>query len=677
MIGASRPAGIRLVLGLAIALAAGAAASARDVGAGGDWDRYAGDNGFTKYSRLSQIDAGNVATLQVAWRWSSPDNAITQANVTNADGQVARPAGFRTTPLEAGGVIYARTSFSMAVAIDATTGKTLWTFDPETYRRPRPAIFGHVGRGLALWTVGGKTRVMLLASDGRLFALDAVTGKPVATFGQDGVADAGALMRFAGSDRPVPPGVYGFTATPAICGGTVIFGQVLQRGGTQPDAALKYPIHVFPEGDVFGFDATTGKLRWTFHGSPRPGQAGRETWKTPSEAAHGKANVWTMISCDDDTATAYLPVAAASGVVIGRHRPGDNLYSQSLVAVDARSGRPRWHFQLSHHDIWDYDPPAAPILFDARIDGRDVKGVAQVGKTAFTYVFDRVTGKPVWPIEERPVPPSPIPGEIASPTQPFPTRPAPFDVQAPITDDKVIDLTPKLKADALAFLAEHGRGEMFQPLGPKGVLILPGIGGGANWGGGAFDPETSYLFVPSMTVPQVMGLADVVEGAPGYNRLAFNLRQAPGEVPNAIPPTKPPYTRVTAIDMKSGDIVWQAANGRGFNKHPALAGLDLPPLGSNGIAGILATKTLVFSADRGRTAGEGGASAPAQIRAFDKRTGRVVWEHDLPCPYWGASPMTYEQAGRQYLVIACGGIDNATPERPGPPQELIAFALPK
>lgn len=667
-----------LSLAAAMASATEPADAPRPVGAADDWAYYAADNAATKYSRLDDVNLRTVKDLELAWRWRSVDDAIAARRRPNENGYVAYPSVFRATPLVIDGRMYVRTSFSLVVALDAATGKELWTYDPKTYLAGRPGNYGHVGRGLAWWTdETGAPRIISIASDGKLVALDPGTGRPLQEFGEGGTVDVGALMRFSHTDDPVQPANYGFTSVPLVCNGTILVGHINSRGPDTQSPNAPYGVYHYARGDVFGFDAKTGAHLWTFHTIPLDGEFGRDTWKTDNPEFLGKANVWSMMSCDDETGLAYLPVAAAHGITVGVHRPGDNLFSQSLVALDARTGTRAWHYQLIHHGIWDYDPPAAPVLMDITVDGRTVEAVAIVTKQAFTYVFDRHTGEPVWPIEERPVPQSVLPGEETSPTQPFPTRPPPFDEQAPVTPERTIDFTPQMRADAEAYFARYGRGALFTPPGPGGTLFLPGIGGGGNWGGGAFDPETQRFFVPSQTYAFVIGFEAVPEGSAAYRALPFGLKRTSHRLPNDLPLTKPPYGRVTALDMSAGEIAWTAVNGAGWNQHPLLAPLDLPPLGSAGTAGPLATPELVFTADRGAwreaTRLE---DLTATFRAYDKRTGEIVWEFPLNTTYGGAPPMTYRAGGRQYIVLSVGGRDGASKEQPGPPNELLAFALP-
>jgi glucose dehydrogenase len=406
---------------------------------------------------------------------------------------------------------------------------------------------------------------------------------------------------------------------------------------------------------------------------PRQGEPGLETWERESWKETGSAKAWNFISADGELGLIYVPLSSAANEWYGGERPGSNLYSDSLVCLDAATGARKWHFQMVHHDLWDYDNPTAPILADIIVNGRPIKAVVQVTKQAFTFVFDRVTGEPVWPIEERPVPKSTVPGEWTAPTQPFPTKPAPFDRQG-LTDDDLIDFTPELKAEAREIVKRWTIGPMFTPPtvegadGKKGTMYLPGWVGGANWGGAALDPETGVLYVPSVTFPWLGALV------PGKGRFAYQqtrqrLDRMPGPGPRGLPITKPPYGRITAIDLNTGEHLWMVPNGDGPRDHPALKDLNLAPLGHMGRAAPLVTKTLLFVTEGSET----GLSIPPGgggkwLGAYDKVTGRRVARIPLPAGATGA-PMTYTHAGRQYLVVAVAGEDHAP--------EVVALSLPR
>jgi len=449
------------------------------------------------------------------------------------------------------------------------------------------------------------------------------------------------------------------------------------------------PVKRQPSGDVRGYDVRTGELRWTFHVIPRKDEPGSETWEEESWSYTGHANLWTMMSADEELGYVYLPLSSATNDMYGGHRLGDNLYGQSLVCVEAETGRRVWHFQTVHHGLWDYDLPAAPILADITVGGEVRKIVAQITKQAFTFVLDRVTGEPIWPIEERPVPASTTPGERTSPTQPFPTKPPPFDRQG-VTVEDLIDFTPELRAEAVEILQRYVVGPMFTPPsirgeGPEatlGTIQLPGSQGGADVQGAAFDPDTGWLYVPSITAPFV---ADLLPGDPGRTDLRYRKGSRQWAVgPRGLPLFKPPYGRITAIDLNEGEHVWMSANGDGPRDHPALAGLDLPPLGYPGRPAPLLTRELLFIGEGRSSYGRGGSRVPEGMlptmvpgaggrtfRAFDKTTGEVVWKTDLPSGTTG-SPITYLHDGRQYIVVAVGRSE----EEGSSAGQLVALGLP-
>jgi quinoprotein glucose dehydrogenase len=431
-----------------------------------------------------------------------------------------------------------------------------------------------------------------------------------------------------------------------------------------------------PRGDIFGFDVKTGKKLWTFHSVPQAGEFGHETWENGSADYTGGTNVWSMITVDEALGYVYLPFGTPTNDYYGGHRLGANLFAESLVCLDATTGKRVWHFQGVHHGLWDYDFPAAPILVDITVNGRRINAVAQVSKQAFVYVFDRRTGAPVWPIEERPVPQSSAPDEKTTATQPFPTKPPAFDRQG-LLDDDVIDFTPELKAQALQVLKQFDRGPLFTPPSLKGTVQMPGNVGGADWGGAAVDPSTATLFVPSLTSPIIDQL---VKGDPARGNMAYR-RGGVGNLPtlDGLPLYKPPYSRVTAYDLNTGTIKWQVPIGDGPRNHPLLKELRLGPLGNAQRGNPLATATLLFVSQASGGLGRGESlkvgereltpqePEPPRFRAFDKATGELVWEFELPLGP-AASPMTYLYGGRQYIVMAIGGGLNA---------ELVALALPR
>src|SRR5258705_4571040 len=458
-----------------------------------EWLSYSGDKASSKYSPLNQISGNNFNRLRTAWTWRSAEEEVAKANHL-------KPWAWEASPLMVGGVLYVSTSLSQVAAIDAATGKTRWIYDPETWKNGTPSNNGFVHRGVAYWADGDDRRILFGTGDGYLICLNAQTGKPIPTFGEQGRIDLAQ-----GLGRPVDRHLYGVSSPPVICRDVVVMGSKVN------DVPL---VAEMPPGDVRGFDVGTGKQQWIFHSVPRVGEFGNDTWKDGSWKTTGAANVWTMMSADEELGYVYLPFSTLADDHFGVHRPGDGLFGDSLVCLDARTGKRVWHFQMAHHGLWDYDLPSAPTLIDIRVDGEPVKAVAQVSKQGFCYVFDRVTGKPIWPIEERPVPQSTVPGEKSSRTQPFPTKPAPFDLPG-ITENDVIDFTPELRKEAWAVLAKYNYGPLYTPPSlEKPTIQMPGYAGGASWAGAACDPETGIMYITSITNPLVVTLANRPEQSP-------------------------------------------------------------------------------------------------------------------------------------------------------------------
>ncbi len=635
-----------------VALLAAAPAAAQNGAPGGEWPTYHGDLGASQYTALDQIDAENVSQLEVAWTWDSPDN-----DVAGSDRRMT-PGGFKSTPLMVGGRLFINTSLGHVAAIDARTGETLWTFDTNSRAFGRPTNLGFNSRGVGYWTDGTIERIFQPAGDANLWALDARTGKVVPDFGVEGRIDLVTTLR-----REVNRRNYTVMSSPLVVGDVVIVGSSIMDGPTRKE---------MPPGDVRAFDVRTGELVWTFHNPPMPGEDGYETWEDGSADYTGNANVWTNMSADHELGLVYLPFGTPTNDWYGGHRKGDNLYAESIVCVDAKTGKRVWHFQLVHHGLWDYDIPAAPTLFDAVIDGRERKAVAVVTKQAFTYVFDRVTGEPIWPIVERPVPASDVPGEQASPTQPFPTKPPAFDWQG-ISEDDLIDFTPELRAQALEIVSNFKIGPLFTPPvlqkeGLTGTIQVPGWGGGANWWGAAVDPETGRLYVPSMTMPIAVGLLEPDKARSNFDYIrgmGHGAMQLGG--PQGLPLLKPPYGRITAYDLTRGEIAWQIPHGDGIRQQLIDMGIPDPgPVGSPSGTGPLLTRTLLFTGQGSATdRGAGGAGA-AVLNAYDKATGELVHRTPLPGAPSG-TPMSYFLGDRQYIVMAYGG---------GPEAGLMALALP-
>jgi len=639
----------------------------------GEWTTYGGDLGNTRYAPLDQITAANFSSLEIAWRFKT-------------DNLGPRPEfNLQSTPLVVKGVLYSTGGTRRAVvALDAATGEQLWVHSENEGARGAAAPRQFSGRGLAYWTDGKEERILYVTPGYRLVALDAKTGMRVPGFGTGGGVDLKD-----GLDQVVDPmsGEIGLHATPVVARDVVIVGAAGRSGGV-PTGRSNI------KGFVRGFDVRTGRRLWIFHTIPEPGEFGNDTWEKDSWAYTGNTGVWAQISVDEELGLVYLPVEVPTGDYFGGPRPGNNLFSESLVAVELQTGKRRWHYQLVHHGIWDMDIPCAPILVDITVDGRRIKAVAQPTKQAFLYVFNRETGEPVWPIVERPVEQGTVPGEWYSPTQPFPTRPPAYDRQGFEMED-LIDFTPELRAEAAQIVSKYKLGPVFTPPvvsrieGPLATLAMATAGGGTNWPGGSFDPETGMLYVSSNKSVSQLGLVPprpetkndlpYVQGnaASGARTTGGSGSGAPaGEggggsalSVRGLPIVKPPYGQISAIDLGRGEIVWQVAHGEtpdAIRSHPALQGLRIPRTGRLGTVGTLVTKTLVIAGEAGFGPTPSGARG-AMLRAYDKRTGQEVGAVYMPAPQTG-SPMTYMLNGRQYLVVAVSGA--------GYSGELLAFRLP-
>jgi glucose dehydrogenase len=635
----------RLLVTLSACAAVSGAGS--DNSAKGEWRQYSGDNGSTKYSPLDQINRSNVMKLRVAWRHPQID-----AEFLAAHPNLRLSNNYRSTPIMARGVLYATNAVGLAEAFDPETGRTLWRQKATGDLSGNPGLGGAI-RAVAYWSEGPEARILTYQKQ-YLYALDPKTGEPLTDFGDGGKVDLSVN------------GQYLWNAPPLVINNLVVVGSSMP----EQDSAIRME---GPAGEVRAFDVRTGKPRWTFRVIPREGEPGIETWDQESWRYTGAGNVWAPMSADDELGYIYLPTTSPTNDMYGGHRLGNNLFSDSVVCLDAKTGKMVWHFQTIHHDLFDYDNPAAPILGNITVDGRRIRAIMQVTKQSFTYVFDRVTGKPVWPIVERPVPQSTVPGERTPPTQPIPTKPPPFDRQGVALDD-LIDFTPELRAEAIEIVKHYVTGPVFMPpslvgQGPndtKGTIQLPGSVGGADWTGAGFDPETGMLYVPSMTNPFV---ANLVSGNPQQSNLRY--RASTRELvmgPQGLPLMKPPYGRITAIDLNRGEHAWMVPNGEGPRDHPLLKSLNLPPLGHASRGAPLVTKTLLFAPDgdqvNTRTPPGGGGK---KFRALDKATGKTVWETDLDAGVTGA-PMTYMYKGKQYIVVAIGGRDHSG--------EFVALTLP-
>jgi quinoprotein glucose dehydrogenase len=645
---------IRTKAAMAITLLSVSAAALAQKGTqGGEWLYYGGDLGSTRYAPLDQIDRTNAAKLEIAWRFETRNLG-------------PRPDfNWRATPILIDGILYTTAgSRRGAVAIDARTGEMLWHYRFDEGERGKTAPRQTSGRGVSYWTDGKEERIIFLTPAYFMVALDAKTGRPFPDFGRDGVVDLKEDL-----DRPVDlvKDAIGSSSPAIIVGDVVVMGAALPSGGNPPTKEM-------PAAHVRGYDVRTGKRLWIFHTIPLPGEPGNETWENDSWRYTGNVAVWTTMSADPELGYVYLPTEAPTGDYYGGHRLGDNLFSQSIVCLDARTGKRVWHYQTVHHDIWDYDNPAAPVLADIRIGGRDVPAVALVTKQGFTFVFDRRTGEPVWPIEERPVLQTDVPGERTAPTQPFPTKPAPFERQG-VSEDDLIDFTPELKKEALEIASQFRLGPLFTPPSlvtetKKGTISAPGSQGGANWPGAAFDPETGYLFVASSADPAFLGLVPDPEHSNMNYVQGRRLKPAQGGGPQGLPLVKPPWGRITAIDLNTGEHVWMIANGEPpdyVKAHPALAGVTLPRTGRPERAGLVVTRTLLFAGEGAGLFGMYGGGG-RMLRAHDKSTGEILAEIELPANQTGA-PLTYMLDGVQYVTVAVGAQDF--------PAELVALRLPK
>ena len=633
-----------------------------------EWRSYGSDLAGTKYTPLDQINKDTVGDLEIAWRQSVlPD-------VIRGEREITASVASQNTPLMADGRLYISSGLGTVAALDAKTGEVLW-FDEPPDRDGEPFQRARQTRGVAYWDDPESDEARVLAVVGEyLVALDARTGKRFPDFGEVGEVD---LRK--GFHRDVD--TFGWGSPPIVVNDVVVIGSTIMDIVSTSMPALKQA----PPGDVRGFDVRTGEQLWIFRTVPQDGEFGNETWLTaldqdrPSWEYSGNANMWAWASADEELGYIYVPLSTPTNDYYGGYRPGDNLFAESIVCLDARTGKRVWHFQAVHHGLWDYDFPAAPNLVDIRVDGRDepVKAIAAVSKQAFTYVLNRVTGEPIWPIEERPVPPGSVPGEWYAATQPFPTKPPPFDQQGTTVDD-VLDFTPELRQEALEIFEQYVSGPLFtapslvdeSPGGTKGTLQMPGVVGGADWGGAAVDPETGILYVPSVHSESVIGIAPSEHPRSDMRLVLHSVEPITG--PRELPLFKPPYGRLVAIDLNKGEILWSKANGDGPRDHPDLRDLNLPPLGQPGRVSPLVTKSLVFLGEGGRTGvvvlnpiwGGGGGKT---FRAYDKLTGEVVWEKELPGGTT-AAPMSYMVDGKQYIVLTLGWEDM--------PSEYVALALP-
>jgi quinoprotein glucose dehydrogenase len=627
----------------------------------GEWRTWGGDLAMTRYAPLDQINAGNFNKLEVAWHFRTEN--------------LGRHPDFnlQATPLMVNGVLYFTAgAHRNAVAVDAATGEMLWMHRLEEAKRAEASSRRLSGRGVGYWTDGrGDERIFYVSTGYQLVGLDAKTGDPLPGFGTKGVVD---LKQ--DNDQLLDPitSDVAWNGAPVVAKDVVLVGAAHRAGGAPRSRENA-------KGYIRAFDARSGKRLWIFHTIPQPGEFGNETWLKDSWSYTGHTGVWGQMTVDEELGIAYLPIEMPTGDYFGGHRPGNNVFAETLVAVDLQTGKRIWHFQLVHHPIWDYDIPCAPILADITVGGRKIKAIAQPTKQGFVYVFDRQTGQPVWPIEERPVEQGTVPTEWYSPTQPFPTKPPPFERQGFLLED-VIDLTPALKAEALKIVSQYKIGPLFTPPitqgheGKIGTLMVPN---GANWPGGSYDPETGILYVYSHTLLRVLSLVNDPKRSDMNYINAGGGGEAGGgggTTVQGLPLVKPPWGRITAIDLNKGEIAWQVAHGETpdyVRNHPALQGVSVPRTGrtggaggSSGGIGTLVTKTLVVSGEGGMFTTPSG-NRGAMLRAYDKATGANVGEVYMPGAQTGG-PMTYMLNGKQYLVVAVSGANV--------PGGLMAFTLP-
>jgi quinoprotein glucose dehydrogenase len=651
----------------------GGAQAVQAPGPGFDWPTYGGNLASQRYSPADQITKDNFNRLEIAWRLKT-------------DFLGPRPDTlYSATPLLVDRVLYTTAGMRRAaVALNAATGEMLWMHAEDEGVRGQNAPRTGAGRGLAYWASadGADRRVLYVTPGYRLLALDARTGHPVQTFGRNGAVD----LKLE-SDQPVDVDTteLGLNATPLVIGDVIVVGAA-HRPGAAPRTMRN------AKGYVRGYDVRTGKRLWIFHTIPRPGEFGYDTWLEGSAEYNGNTGVWAQMSADPQLGLVYVPVEMPTGDYYGGNRPGNTLFGDSLVALDYKTGRRKWHYQTVHHDVWDYDLPCAPILFDVTINGRTIKALAQPTKQAFLFVLDRETGEPIWPIEERPVPQSTVPKERTSPTQPFPTKPAPFDLQG-VTENDLLDLTPALKTEALEVARRYRMGPLFTPpvlstlQGPLATLQMPADVGGANWPGGSLDPESNVLFIHSHTAVFLSGL---VPASPAQSDMGFVSGQARaggagptgaaggraagpgrgGATVQGLPLVRPPYDRITAYDMTTGNMLWQQAHSStpdDIKNHPALKGVSIARTGQPGrtFIGVLATKHLLIAGEGGVHTNAAGRRV-ALLRAYDKRTGADIGAVEMPARQTG-SPMTYQIDGKQYITLAVSSADGA---------ELLAYALP-
>jgi len=656
----------------------------------GEWPMYTADLAGSKYSPLDQVNATNFSKLEVAWRFKT-DNLGPRPE-TKLEG----------TPIMVKGMLYATAGTRRAVvALDPRTGEQKWMYSmDEGERATRWAPRQLSGRGLSYWTDGkGDERIQYVTTGYRLVSLNAKTGQPTPGFGTNGVVDLKVGIMINGKQADLEKSEIGLHSTPTVVGDLIIVGSSHFEG-------LGYTYATNVKGNVRAFDVRTGKKVWQFDTMPGPGEKYHETWENGSWHWTGNTGVWTQITADPVAGLVYLAVESPTIDEYGGNRLGDNLFAESLVAVDLKTGKYKWHFQFVHHPIWDHDMSSAPLLIDTTVDGTPRKLVAVPSKQGWLYTFDRITGKPIWPIEEKPVPQTTMKGERTSPTQPFPSKPPAYS-RTHVAESDLIDFTPELRKQALENL-KHFRWEQIPyvpPTGPEspdklGSINIANWNGGVNWPGSGFDPETGIFYTQAGNSAVTVGHYDQHEfdkvnpenfkSTPRLPRWeadpGYGLPRPPGTPPeafpgsegrrklgeglNGLPLVKPPYGVMAAIDLKNGSLLFQVPHGDtpdAVRDHPMLKGMNLGKTGQNGSVGVLVTKTLVIAGDPQFTAPPGRARG-AMLRAYDKQTGAQVGEVLLPAPIVGM-PMTYSLNGKQYIVVGVSGGNYRG--------EYISLALPQ
>jgi quinoprotein glucose dehydrogenase len=657
------------------------APAAKPSTARGEWPTYAGDLFAAKYSPLDQITKDNFSSLKVAWRAKSPDAFISMTlpngDEWSADSRLvfeelrrldpkrwrdnAPPLlnNFKATPLMVGGVLFINMPTSIGAAFDARTGAVKWIYNPRSYEAGTTTMSARWNqRGVAYWTDGKDERVFWGTGDGYLIGVDAKTGHPLPGFGKNGRVDLmeGLPRAKRGTRDYLNALTYSVQSPPIVVRDVVITPASI--------SSLIINKEQIP-GWIRAFDVRTGAVKWTFHTVPTPGEFGNDTWENDSWSYAGKVTAWSTMSADEALGRIYIPTNTTAPDYYGGHRLGQNLFAESVLCLDVETGKRVWHFQMVHHGLWDYDNPTAPNLLDVTVNGKPVKMLAQVTKQGFLYAFDRVTGTPIWPIEERAVPASDVAGERAAPTQPFPTRPAAFEYQGVTTDD-LVDFTPEIRAMAVKAIQGFRIGPLYTPPSIGGTLSRPSASGGANWSGAAVDPETGMLYVPSRNQFSVHHLTPQDPALKGNLRMMQTPPRNP-PMPQGIPLFKPPYSRMTAINMSSGDHTWMVATGSGdrIRNLPALKPLNLPPLGGDvSTSGPLLTRTLLIY-----PLTTGGSRGGPRLVAYDKTSGKELGSADLPGTAIG-TPMTYLIDGKQYIALTINA-----PVRDEVP-ELVALSLP-